>query len=530
MSKHIVQNIVGGISRYDLAKVSNAETVNMFEETVNANDSYVNKILRPISGYKTVCNIPNSVTGKCRGMYTVSIGYNGHPVTYAVFGDTLFLITENNIPFEIAKIPYGNSRIHFAQTSNLYGFHTHLVFVDGSAVYAVDTEILPALQIADFKVIQLPKRNVQDNIFIKPSHVAYLYGYIVVNDMDTDAFYVSYQFPFQRNSSGGSDNDGTVDNNIFMYGSPEWGETGQSMEAYWQPDKTSAIVSNGTRLFTFGDTSFQIFQYTNDVNIPFNSPDTAARMIGLKAVDSIAQLGNIVVWLGSADLGNNGIYVNRGTTEVERVSTPSLEREWAKYKTVIDAKAQIWQDDQHIFYIIDFPTANKTFCYDLTEQSWTERCTLDTETNRKKSWRYTDAVMNSKGNIWQAAENCIVEQTDDKWNEHDGNPILRLRKGGVIYSDRSNFIINNIEVAINNGQYSEEFYGENAKMMMRFTTDGNDWTDLETVDIGNTGQYDYDCIFYNFGMSKIFTIELSCSENIPFALYGIKINSDVMSY
>lgn len=526
MAKHIIQNIVGGISKYDLAKVSNATTINMFEETVNANESYVNKVLRPISGYRKVCDI----TGNCRGMYTVSIGYNGNPTTYAVFDDKLYLIdNETNIPFEIATIPYGSSQIHFAQTSNLYGFHTHLVFVDGVSVYAVDTQILPALQIEDFKPIQLPKRDVANNVFIVPTHIAYLYGYIVVNDVDTDTFYVSYQFPFQRNSSGGSNNDGTVDYNIFMYDSAEWGQSGQSMEAYWQPDKTTAIVSNGTRLFTFGDTSFQIFQYTNDVNIPFNSPDTAAQMIGLKAVDSVCQLGNLIVWLGASDLGNNGIYINRGTTAVERVSTPALEREWSKYSTIKDAKAQIWQEDQHIFYIIDFPSANKTFCYDLTEQSWTERCSLD-EQNLRKSWRYQNATMNPSGKIWQSAEGCIVEQTYEKWNEHDDTPILRLRKGGVIYSDQSHFIINNIEISINNGQYSEKFYHENAKMMMRFTTDGSDWTDLETVDIGYTGEYDYDCIFYNFGMAKNFTIELSCSDNIPFALYSIKINADQMAY
>jgi len=526
MAKHVITNIVGQSSRYDLAKVSNSYTLNMYEETVDGNESYVNKILRPINGYKKVCDIP----GTCRGMYTVSIGYNNRPVTYTVFDDTLYLINnETNQPFAIGQIPNGSSTVHFAQTSNLYGFHTHLVLVDGISCYAVDTQIKPALQIEDFTPIQLPFRDETNNVYIKPSHIAYLHGYIVVNDSDSDSFYITYKFPFQRNSAGENVNDGTVDKNIFMFDSPEWGKTGQSEEAYWQPDKITSIVSNSTRLFTFGDTSFQMFQYTNDLNVPFNSPDSAAQMIGLKAVDSVCQLGNIIIWLGASDIGNNGVYVNRGGTEAERVSTPAIEREISKFSTIADAKAQIWQANQHIFYVLDFPTANKTYCYDLTEKSWTERASLDNQ-NLLKSWRYSNATLNPNGNVWQTAEGCIVEQTEEKWNEHDNNPILRLRRGGVIYSDQSHFIINNIEVSTNNGQYSSDFYSNGAQMMMRYTADGSDWTDLETVDIGYTGNYDYDCIFYNFGMAKVFTIELSCSDNVPFALYSIKINVDTMAF
>lgn len=518
MAKHIVTNIVGQSSKYDLAKISNAYTLNMFEETVDSNESYVNKVLRPIHGMKTVCNIE----GNCRGMFTVSIGYNGNPTTYAVFDDTLYLINnETNAPFEIGKIPNGSSQIHFAQTGNRFGYHTHLVFVDGSNCYAVDTQILPALQVEDFTTIQLPMRDVDNNIFITPSHIAYLYNYIVINDSETDAFYVSYPAPFERGTP--------VDKNIFMYDSAEWGKAGQSIQADWQPDKCTAIVSNGTRLFTFGPTSFQMFQFTADINIPFSSPDTAAMLIGLKAINSVCQLGNIIVWLGASDLGNNGIYVNRGGVEAQRVSTPAIEREISTFATIEDATAQLWQENQHIFYIIDFPTANKTFCYDLTENSWTNRASLKDD-NTLISWRYKNATMNGKGKIWQTAPGVIVEQTDEKWNEHDDTPILRLRRGGVIYSDHSNFAINAIEVNVNNGQYSEEFYKKPVQMMMRFTADGSNWSDLEYVDIGFTGDYDYDAIFYNFGIAKVFTIELSCSDNVPFALYSIKIDADTLSF
>lgn len=518
MSKaHLVQNIVGGTAKSDLAKLGQSFTLNMFVETVNENENYVNRCLRPIKGYNKVCDI----TGKCRGMFTCSNGYNGKPITYAVFDNTLYVIlSANKTPYKIGELANGSDPVHFAETGNREGFHAHLVIVDGNFCYAVDTQIKPANQKEDFSVIQLPYTNYEAGTTIHPTHIAYLYGYVVVNDKNTDSFYMSYQFPFERN-----DENDKLDKNIFQVGSEEWGNVGQSLQAYWAPDNTSALVANGSRLYTFGDRSYQMFQYTSDLNVPFNSPDTAAYPIGLKAINSLCQLGSTVVWLGSSDIGNNGIYVLQGGTNATRVSTSEIEREISKYSTVKDATAQIWQDNQHIFYCISFPSADVTYCYDLTEQVWTNRCSLNTS-NEKKVWRYNFATMNADGAIWQAFDGGIAEQVENKWNEHDNTPILRLRRGGIIQSNYAPFYIDSIEVMTNNGQYELITPNNEAQMLMRFSTDGSTWSDIEAVDIGYVGDYDYDCVFYDFGMAKIFTLELSCSDNIPFALYGIKIQAD----
>lgn len=520
MATRIVTNIVGGTSRSDLAKLGQGFTLNMFTETLNADENYVSKVLRPIKGYRKVCD----VTGECRGMFTCSNGYNGKPVTYAVFGSTLYVILSGNrVPYKIGDLAPGSSPVHFAETGNREGFNAHLVLVDGNYCYAVDTQIRPANQKEDFSVIQLPYTNYEAGIQIKPTHIAYLYGYIVVNNKNSDEFFMTYQFPFERNDSHGN-----LDKNIFQVGSEEWGWKGQSLQAYWAPDNTSALVANGSRLYTFGDRSYQMFQYTSDVNAPFNSPDTAAYPIGLKAIDSLCQLGSTVVWLGASDIGNNGVYVLQGGTQAVRVSTPEIEREISKFTTVKDAVAQIWQDNQHVFYCISFPSADITYCYDLTEQSWSNRCSLDA-TNARRAWRYNFATMNADGAIWQAYTGGIAEQVEDNWAEHDGNPILRLRRGGVIQSNYSYFFIDSIEVMTNNGQY-RYLPDAPAQMMMSFSADGCTWSDQEVVEIGSVGDYDYDCIFYDFGMAKVFDIELSCSDNIPFGLYGLKIKAGECSF
>jgi len=526
MSKRIITNIVGSTAKSDLAKLGQSFTLNMFEETTNANENYVSKVLRPIKGYNKVCDI----SGDCRGLFTVSNGYKGKPVTYAVFGNSLYLITaDSNQPYKIADITPGSNPVHFAETGNrsaangLAESHSHLVIVDGQFCYAVDTQILPANQREDFSVIQLPFTDFEHGVTIQPTHIAYLYGYLVINDKNSDNFYISYQFPFEI-----TEERPTLDKNIWQVNNGTWNYGGQSLQAYWAPDNTIALVANGSRLYTFGDRSYQMFQYTADLNAPFNSPDTAAYPIGLKAVNSLCQLGSTVVWLGSSDIGNNGVYVLQGGTNATRVSTPEIEREISKFKTVKDATAQIWQDNQHVFYCISFPSADVTYCYDLTEQSWSNRCSLN-NANEKKVWRYNFATMNADGEIWQSFESGIAKQVEDYWSEHDGMAILRLRRGGVIVSDYSTFFIDSIEILTNNGQY-EYLPEEPAKMMMRFSTDGSTWSDSEVVEIGKIGDYDFDCVFYDFGMAKTFILELSCSDNIPFALYALKIEGESCTF
>ena len=224
----------------------------------------------------------------------------------------------------------------------------------------------------------------------------------------------------------------------------------------------------------------------------------------------------------------NGIYVLNGTSAATRVSTPEIEREIAKMPTVKDAIAQMWQDNQHVFYVITFPSADITYCYDMSENSWSNRCSLD-ETNAQREWRYGFATMNVDGKIWQAFDGGVAEQTDQNWTEHDGRPILRLRRGGVMHADYQHFYIDSLEVMTNNGQ-SDLLPDQPVKVMMRFSADGSSWSDSEVVEFGSVGQYDYDCIFYDFGMAKVFNVELSSSDNWPFALYGLKLQASVCPF
>lgn len=520
MSKgHFISNLCGTQSKSDLAKVGVSRSVNMFQETTDQDQNSFTRVMRSIYGMKEFVSIP----GTPRGMFTVSRGYQEKPTLYAVFDTSLYVIIKNEF-YKIGELAQANSICHFCETGGYGDAHPHLIIVDGENVYAVNTGLSPSDQSIDFKHIKLPLRTGSKTVYIQPTHCAYMYGYLIVNDAGTDAFYTSYQYPFETNI--GTETDPLIDYDLFQ--TEKYNGYGFVTYSEWMPDKTLAICSNGSRLYTFGDKSYQVFTYNDDVNYPFQSPDTAAKLIGIKAVNSLAQLGEYTFWLGSADLGNNGIYMNTGSIDSQRISTPDIEREIASLKYINDGIGQIWQENQHIFYCISFPSSKKSFVYDVKESTWHERCSLD-DKNNETYWRYKFASLSPDGDLVFATKDCIVKQDKENYKEHDNKPLLRKRIGGMIYSNHNNFYIDVLTIEMNNGQ-TPKTNNEDNYISMRYTADGIDWTDLEMLNVGRAGEYDYDCTFYSFGMAKHFSIELSTTYNIPFSLYGLNVVTQEVNF
>ena len=100
-----ISNIVGPTAKSDLSKLGQAYTLNMFVEKANESQNYVSQVLRPIKGYRKVCDVP----GVCRGMYTCSNGYDGHPATYAVFGSELYIIRDGQEPYKVGTMATGST-------------------------------------------------------------------------------------------------------------------------------------------------------------------------------------------------------------------------------------------------------------------------------------------------------------------------------------------------------------------------------------------------------------------------------------
>lgn len=539
MAKKVIQNIVGQTSNYDLAKISLSYTQNMYEETVNATESSTTKILRSISGIVPSIIRRRVIEGSLtvRGMYfTSETKWAGRQVLYIVLGNRLYLVVNNDF-YKICDLAAGTNTVNFAECQSNGVFGKYMAFTDGENCYAVNIDEYPYAQRNHVVQIRLPER-INDTQSIKPTHIAYLYGYLVVNDSNSDFFYVSYQYPFTRFRTGTRE----VDLDIFEVGSDTWGVKGHYTLAEWQPDNITALCSNSSRLFVFGRKSYQIFQYTNDINNPFSSPDTAAKKIGLMDPESLSQLGEYTCWLGSSDMGNMCVFMNmNGSTESTRISNYAIEEQLRSASSLEGLTSTMFQERGHIFYLLSIPALKTTLCYDITEQSWCNRVSYD-NSNVPGTWRYKKVVADDYGKLYTAWISPNVDQFGNHpvllgTLETNSNldlpdlPLVRIRRGGIISNSNRNFYIDEISLQLSDGKATwPEIDKPHGKIGLSYSVDGATWSGREIVEVGGQGEYDYDCTWYNFGIGKYFSLEIVCSDDMPFAIYGMNLNYSECPY
>lgn len=119
-------------------------------------------------------------------------------------------------------------------------------------------------------------------------------------------------------------------------------------EVYIQKtDNTEIWINQGTSPFPFG-------------------PITSVHMeVGSVAPFSGAIANEDLLWLSRNGQGEGIVFKATGSKS-EPISTQALVAEFGKYPNLGDAIAYARQEGQHVYYVITFPEANKTWCYDKT--------------------------------------------------------------------------------------------------------------------------------------------------------------------
>lgn len=136
------------------------------------------------------------------------------------------------------------------------------------------------------------------------------------------------------------------------------------------PDNIATIVANirqwwllgsqqGTEVwYNAGSTPFPMQPWPN-VFIPY----------GCAAPYSAVQSDVDVFWLSRNQQGDV-IAIKSNGYEVQAISTRALEYEWTTYQVVQDCVGGTYQQGGHTFVIFHFPTADRTWKYDLATKQW----------------------------------------------------------------------------------------------------------------------------------------------------------------
>jgi hypothetical protein len=208
----------------------------------------------------------------------------------------------------------------------------------------------------------------------------------------------------------GGDRVDVIDNFIIYtkVGSNQWGATSAGrrhlQRAFLRPQGLRArqhrfLMVNKREVFILGETTSEVWVDAGLFPFPFQKLPGTNMQHGCAAKNSVARLGETFAFLAKDDRGQSVVVHMNGYLPV-RISTHAIENEIQTYSTVSDAIGFSYQQAGHEFYVLTFPTADKTWVYDLATGSGTAarfatRATSTTATART-------ARASSRASTWWA--------------------------------------------------------------------------------------------------------------------------------
>jgi hypothetical protein len=268
------------------------------------------------------------------------------------------------------------------------------------------------------------------------------------------------------------------------------------------PDGVVAVLTDHRELWVFGTDTAEVWYNTGGLDFPLTRIQGAFNEIGCAAPYSVAKMDNQIYWLGKDARGQGIVYRAAGYMG-QRISTHAIEWQMQEYPDLSDAVGYTYQQDGHSFYVLNFPTANTTWVYDVATGAWHERAAF----SNGEFYRHRGNNMcNFNGNIIIGDyENGNIYTFDLNVYADNGQPQKWLRSWRALPTGANNLTRTaqhamqldcETGVGINSGQ------GSNPQAMLRWSDDGgHTWSNEHWKSMGRIGRFGFRTIWRRLGMT-----------------------------
>ena len=242
---------------------------------------------------------------------------------------------------------------------------------------------------------------------------------------------------------------------------------------------------------------------------------------GCVAKYSVAKHDLIIFWLGLDADGTSTVFMG-SNYQAKKISTPAIAAEFGKYSVVSDAIGFVYKQIDHIFYFLTFPTANKTWVFDLSEGLWHERSWLDVNGVENRHRAMAGAVCYNR-NVCLDWENGTLYEFDLEKYTDNASPIKRTRSFPHVVSNGSRITHSSFIADMMCGQLTPD---DPAQVSLRWSDDrgmtfGNPVVQL----LGSTGDYLKQPKWSQLGLARDRVYELSWSADVNTALNGAYLDA-----
>jgi hypothetical protein len=302
------------------------------------------------------------------------------------------------------------------------------------------------------------------------------------------------------------------------------------------PDGLVAINVNHREAWLFGTDSVEVWYDAGLPDFPLTRIQGAFNELGCAAAFSVAKLDNSIFWLAKDARGQGVIYRSQGYSG-QRISTHAIEWQIQQYANMSDAVGYTYQQDGHAFYVLNFPTADRTWVYDVSTQGWHERagflngaftrnrgncqCNFggtiivgDFENGNIYSLDLTTYADNGGPQKWLRSWRALPTGTNNLKRTAQHSLQLDCETGvglnGVDQTENIEWFFytsSGDQLVTTSGDlllFSPPFVqGANPQVMLRWSDDGgHTWSNEHWASIGKIGQFGFRAIWRRLGMTQ----------------------------
>lgn len=286
------------------------------------------------------------------------------------------------------------------------------------------------------------------------------------------------------------------------------------------PDLLRGVVCMQRQAYLLGAKTSEVWGNAGSPSFPFQEIPGAFIRHGIAATYSIGVHSESIFCVMQDSEGRGVIAAITGYIS-ERISTPAIEQALSKYATLNDAVGFCYQQSGHAFYVVSFPSAGKTWVFDIALKKWHERSWCD-ENGEEQRWRVSNGAFaydRILGGDWENGTLYSLEL--EQYNDFGGQIVRRRGFPHQVAMGRQ-AVYEQFQAEMEAGNEQEDLMEEDGPYVsLRYSnTRGKSWSVPEAVHFGAAGEYSRVPQWRQLGQARDMVFELFWASDVKTALNG----------
>ena len=293
-----------------------------------------------------------------------------------------------------------------------------------------------------------------------------------------------------------------------------------------ESDNLMSIWGDHRQLLLLGERESECWINAGSFPFPFAIIPGTSIQHGLQAVRSVARLGEGIAYLAKDSRGQQSVVLWGATIGTPKLlSTHAISNEIQGYAVTSDAVGYSYAQSGHEFYVLSFPSADVTWCYDLSENQWHQRAWRDSQ-NVLHRHRGNCAVLFNGQVLVGDWQNGMVYAFSQSTYTDNGDPIPCIRRAPHLTTDLQRQFFSDLQIQFQPGVGVQSGQGSDPECILRWSNDGGfTFGNDHVLKVGKVGQYTRRAMCRRLGWARDRVFELEMSDPVWRVIVSANLNA-----